>query len=219
MDTIQRTYEQSPKRNTFVFRHRAGTAVILPLLGLLLGVLAIALALTDVSLWWLAVVVAVPVGIVDEARAARRHSGLGVGRLYEEPERKGARMPIAERTAEVIWDGSLARGRGPSNRVAVLPSSKRLPPPPSTGRNTSSRPSEVRRPSRDPLTDESRRRRSRKAARSRPGRPESVQRPSISPPTYFNDSPADELPRILDVLLMPRRAATISLSERYKVSG
>jgi hypothetical protein len=75
MDTIQRKYEQSPKRNTFVFRHRAGTAVILPLLGLLLGVLAIALALTDVSLWWLALVVAIPVGIVDEARAARRHSG------------------------------------------------------------------------------------------------------------------------------------------------
>lgn len=94
MDTIQRKYEQSPKRNTFVFRHRAGTTVILPLLGLLLGVLAIALALTDVSLWWLAVVVAIPVGIVDGARAARRHSGVGVGRLCEEPERKGARCRL-----------------------------------------------------------------------------------------------------------------------------
>jgi hypothetical protein len=112
MDTIQRKYEQSPKRNTFVFRHRAGTAVILPLLGLLLGVLAIALALTDVSLWWLAVVVAIPVGLVDEARAARRHSGLGVGRLCEErssgtdpwhevagPVESGSGAPVVETTS------------------------------------------------------------------------------------------------------------------------
>jgi len=76
MHAIQPKYEQSsPERNTFSLRRRgSGTAVILPLLGLLLGLLAIALALTDVSLWWLAVVAAVPVGMVDEIQATRRHS-------------------------------------------------------------------------------------------------------------------------------------------------
>jgi hypothetical protein len=76
MDAIHRNYEQSkPERSTFVLRHRgSGAAVILPLLGLLLGVLAIALALTDVPLWWLPVIVAVPLGMFDEVRAARRHS-------------------------------------------------------------------------------------------------------------------------------------------------
>lgn len=76
MHAIQPKYEQSkPERSTFVRRHRsAGGALILPLLGLSLGILAIALALTDVSLWWLAVVAAVPIGMVDAVRAARRHS-------------------------------------------------------------------------------------------------------------------------------------------------
>jgi hypothetical protein len=76
MDAIHRNYEQSkPERSTFVLRRRgSGAAVILPLLGLLLGVLAIALALTDVPLWWLPVIVAVPLGMFDEVRAARRHS-------------------------------------------------------------------------------------------------------------------------------------------------
>ena len=76
MDAIHPKYEQSkPERSTFVLRHRgSGAEVILPLLGLLLGVLAIALALTDVPLWWLTVIVAVPLGMVDEVRAARRHS-------------------------------------------------------------------------------------------------------------------------------------------------
>jgi hypothetical protein len=76
MHTIQPKYEQSkPERSTFVLRHRgSGAAVILPLLGLLLGVLAVALALTDVPLWWLPVIVAVPLGLVDEVRASGRHS-------------------------------------------------------------------------------------------------------------------------------------------------
>jgi hypothetical protein len=76
MHAIQPKYEQSkPERSTFVLRHRgSGAAVILPLLGLLLGILAIALALTDVPLWWLPLIVAVPVGMVDEVRAGRRHS-------------------------------------------------------------------------------------------------------------------------------------------------
>jgi hypothetical protein len=76
MHTIQPKYEQSKlERSTFVFRHRgSGAALILPLLGLLLAGLAIALALTDVPLWWLALIVAFAVGLVDEVRAARRHS-------------------------------------------------------------------------------------------------------------------------------------------------
>jgi hypothetical protein len=76
MDTIHPKYEQSkPERSTFILRHRgSGAEVILPLLGLFLGVLAIPLALTDVPLWWLTLIVAVPLGMVDEVRAARRHS-------------------------------------------------------------------------------------------------------------------------------------------------
>jgi hypothetical protein len=76
MHAIQPKYEQSkPEWSTFVRRDRGlGGAVILPLLGLSLGVLAIALAMTDVSLWWLAVVAAVPIGMVDQVQAARRHS-------------------------------------------------------------------------------------------------------------------------------------------------
>jgi hypothetical protein len=75
MHAIQPKYERSkPERSTFVRRHRGLGAVILPLLGLSLGVLAIALSMTDVSLWWLAVVAAVPIGMVDEVRAVQRHS-------------------------------------------------------------------------------------------------------------------------------------------------
>lgn len=76
MRTIQPKYEQpKPERSPFVLRHRgSGAAVILPLLGLSLGLLAVALALTEVPLWWLPVIVAVPLGMVDEVRAARRDS-------------------------------------------------------------------------------------------------------------------------------------------------
>ena len=73
MHAIHPKYEPPKPWSTFVLRHRgSGAAVILPLLGLLLGLLAVALALTDVWLWWLPVIVAVPLGMVDEVRASRR---------------------------------------------------------------------------------------------------------------------------------------------------
>jgi hypothetical protein len=56
----------TPKQPTFFVRHRVcGASAILPYSGLLLSVVAIALAVTGVSLWWLAVIAAVLVGIVD----------------------------------------------------------------------------------------------------------------------------------------------------------
>src|SRR5438094_8097325 len=121
MHTSQPKYEQSkPEPSTFVLRHRGSSAaVILPLLGLSLGGLPIALALTDVPLGWLAVIVAGPVGMVDEARAARRHSA-GSSALRASIERSRINPKGAVHDADCRTDspGHLGRipGRGSRDR-------------------------------------------------------------------------------------------------------
>jgi hypothetical protein len=136
MHTIQPKYEQSkPSPNSFVLRYRgSGAAVILPLLGLLLGVLAVALALTDVPLWWLPVIVAVPLGMVDEVRASRRHSA-GSSALCASLERsrinpKGAVHDVDCRTQRTPFDkprGSWAMEIGKPGTYTVEPLSDPAP--------------------------------------------------------------------------------------------
>jgi len=136
MHTIQPKYEQSkPERSTFVLRHRgSGAAVILPLLGLSLGVLAVALALTEVPLWWLPVIVAVPLGMVDEVRASRRHSA-GSSALCASLERsrinpKRAAHDVDCRTQRTPFDkprGSWAMEIGKPRTYTVEPLSDPAP--------------------------------------------------------------------------------------------